>query len=107
MKILNYTPHSITLIDYKGESTEYPSNGVARCEEIKSVVGSAGGYPIYEVKYGNLSGLPEWEDNTVIVVSVIAAQAAKAAGRTDCLIVTDVVRNDKGQVIGARGFASV
>lgn len=107
MKILNYTPHAITLINYKGESVEYSSSGIARCEEIKKVIGSAGGYPIYSVEFGNLSGLPEWEDNTVIIVSAIAAQAAKAAGRTDCLIVADTVRNDKGQVVGAKGFSVV
>ena len=107
MKILNYTPHTISLLDADGCTTEYASNGVARCKEQKVVIGSAGGYPVYNVTYCELSGLPDVEDNTVIVVSALAAQAAKAVGRNDCYIVADTVRNDAGQVVGAKGLAVV
>jgi hypothetical protein len=107
MKILNYTPHTISLLDEDGHAAEYASNGVARCKEQKAVIGSAGGYPVYSVTYGELSGLPDVEDNTVIIVSALAAQAAKATGRNDCYIVADTVRNEAGQVVGAKGLAVV
>ncbi len=107
MKILNYTPHTISLLDADGRTTEYVSSGVARCKEQKTVIGSAGGYPVYSITYGELSGLPDVEDNTVIIVSALAAQAAKAAGRNDCYIVADTVRNDAGHVVGAKGLAVV
>jgi hypothetical protein len=107
MRILNYTPHTISLLDGDGHTTEYTSNGVARCKEQKTIIGSAGGYPVYSITYGELSGLPDVEDNTVIIVSALAAQAAKATGRNDCYIVADTVRNDAGQVVGAKGLAIV
>ena len=107
MKILNYTPHTINLIAPDGASVEIPSSGVARCEEFKVQVDTINDFPVYHIKYGNLSGLPDSEDNTVIIVSALAAQAAKEAHRTDCYIVADTVRNDKGQVVGAKGLAIV
>lgn len=106
VKILNYTPHVITLI--KGDvSLEIPSSGVARCQEVKEKIGEVNGFPVYSITYGPVSGLPEPAEDTVIVVSSLNANGAKAAGRTDCLIVTDTVRNDKGQVVGACGLAVV
>ena len=107
MNILNYTPHVVSLIDADGHTTEYTSNGVARCKEQKTIIGSAGGYPVYSITYGELFGLPDVEDNTVIIVSALAAQAAKVVGRNDCYIVADTVRNEAGQVVGAKGLAIV
>jgi hypothetical protein len=80
---------------------------VARCKEWKTVIGSVGGYPVYSITYGELSGLPNVEDNTVVIVSALAARAAKAVGRNDCYIVADAVRNEAGQVVGAKGLAIV
>ena len=107
MKILNYTPHEITLVGSDGASTTFPSVGIARCNEVKRVVGSAGGYPLYSISYGDLSGLPAQTQDTILIVSAIAAQAAKAAGRADCYIVADTIRNEKGQIVGAKGLAVV
>lgn len=107
MNILNYTPHVINLVREDGSQEVIPSSGVARSQEIKNKVGEVNGFPVYVVTYGELTGLPEQADDTVLVVSGIAAYAAKAAGRTDCRTVSDTVRNDAGQIIGAKALAIV
>ena len=79
MNILNYTPHDIHMI--KGDETiTIPSSGLARCQEIKNKVGEVNGFPVYAVSFGEVTGLPEPQPDTIIVVSQLTANGAKAAG---------------------------
>jgi len=64
---------------------------------------------LISTEFGEVSGLPEPQIDTYYVVSVVAANAAKAQGRstTDLLLVADTVRNAGGQIIGCQKFARV
>ena len=102
---VNLTPHNISLVLDDGIH-EIPSEGIARAEEEKTLIKTLpGGIPIYKIRYGNVSGVPEPAENTYYVVSKIVADAL--IGRDDILIVTQTIRNEKGQIIGCMGFASL
>jgi len=125
MKFLNMTPHTITLCDADGNVlVQIPSTGNRlECEAVRTVTGtvSIDGHdmPVTAVALGELRlfdmatkqvvsvGLPPIEDGTVYLVSRIAAEAAKLAGRTeDFLVPDDTVRKD-GQVVGCKALARV
>jgi hypothetical protein len=63
--------------------------------------------PVITSSYGEPIGLPAPEEGVICVVSVLTAQAAKAAGRStsDLLITSDPVRSADGKIIGCRKFA--
>src|SRR5690606_2957528 len=98
--IINLTPHAINVFSPEGEEiAAIPSSGLARARalpELDGTVDIAGAsVPVYRVSYGEVSGLPEPEDDTQYVVSPLAAQAAARAGRTthDLLMTHDPVRD--------------
>ena len=106
--IKNLTPHTINVY---GENdtivASYESLGIARAESREKLVGSINGIPLVEMEYGEPTDLPEPEEGTKLVVSMLTATAAQRSGRTtdDLLIVADLVRDDQGRVIGCRKFS--
>ena len=110
IKLLNYTPHTITMIGSLNEIVlELPSKGVARCKSTRYAVGQINGIPMNRTVFGNIEGLPNPKDDTYIIVSRIVAEAAAEAEnpRNDLIIVDDTVRGADGQIIGARAFARI
>ena len=129
-KIVNLTPHPIALLaeDKAGDTAgsvgfgrgarpgqfrlvaELPSEGVARAYPSTETVGEvevAGEkFPVTRTTFGSPEGMPEPDEESVYVLSLITAQAAAAAGRStdDLLIVGETVRDDKGVIIGCTGF---
>lgn len=121
MKIINLTPHTVNIVDQTGNTiATFPSEGNARANQTEKLVGSVNGICLFSVEFGETVGLPEPEEGVKYVVSIITANAAKAAGRdtSDLLLTTKLVRKDengviatgmtaKGQIIGCEGFATV
>lgn len=99
VKIINLTPHPINLIGIG----EIPSSGIARLEEKVEVVGDIDGIPIIKKQLGKIIGLPEPQPDTIFVVSLPVAQAAK---RADVLAIGESVRDVKGNVVGAKSLAT-
>lgn len=98
MNIVNCTPHAITLNN--GES--FPISGnVARV----SSTFEANGKGFFKVAYGEVTGLPDEQDDTLYIVSSMVANATSrrdvivpATGHPEC------IRNDKGQIVSVPGF---
>jgi hypothetical protein len=115
-RLVNCTPHAITLIRPEGRVTVPPSGMLARAameravvEEV-AVVGGDGApltVPVHRVTYGALDGLPAPRAGTLYIVSALAAQAALALGRNDVVIVDLAVRDGEGRIIGAEALARV
>lgn len=112
MKVVNLTPHAVTLMPAGPEGPQVvlpPSGVVARCattrEKIDTVDLDGVQIPVNQTSFGDLEGLPEPQDGVMYVVSALAAQAAVKAGRTDVLIVDDAVRDEAGRIVGARALA--
>ena len=117
MKLVNLTPHPITL---QGEDTKVtipPSGKVARVVEeqrASALLAFQGDkvddlIPIYSVPLVDLSvrkvvDLPDPEDGTLYIVSRPVALAL-AGTRADVVVPDDFVRDDQGRIIAARRLA--
>lgn len=133
-KVRNLTPHEIVLVrgsetgeivgftgfGHKQTEAKYsilrvlPSEGVVRASQLDKPAGTLhleGGVSVelISTEFGEVSGLPEPQTDTMYVVSVIAASAAKAQGRSteDLLLVADTVRDAEGKILGCQKFARV
>lgn len=117
MRIYNYTPHAITIVN--GDvRIELPSVGVIRAKSVQTQVGtiyhteSAGveyAVPEYKLTFGEPEGMPEDIDpDGVYVVSTIAAQALKDYGWAGTYMVTcGAIRDEQGRIIGCQGLARI
>ena len=110
VKIINLTPHDINFVGATIDGDiVFPSAGIARAEEITEQLDAIwDGYnrfPVVKKKFGRVSNLPEQQKNTFYIVSVIVANALPE--RSDLLIVSETVRNEKGQIMGCKSFAHV
>lgn len=133
-KIINLTPHPIIVVkdDPEGPNTGFvgtgpatkeikysivaeikPAGPVARARQTDKVVGelpvNGHNVPLVTSEYGEPTDLPAPEDDVFYAVSILTAQAAKAAGRTtsDLLVTSDPVRDSAGKIVGCRKFAIV
>lgn len=97
MRLINLTPHDINIIG--GETIK--SSGVVRLSVKTEVVGEVNGLPLTKKVFGEVEGLPEKEKGTLFIVSALVAGAVDR----DDLIVPNVVRDDKGRIIGCDGFS--
>lgn len=112
MKIINLTPHAVGLVDDEGVLVvEYPSAGVARAAQHDSpaaaVVADGVSIPTVVSTYGELTGLPEFEPETMYIVSGLTVSAAREAGRevSDLLTPAQIVRDSEGRIVGCGAFA--
>ena len=124
IKIINLTPHKVRLMDKDGNVlVVFPSEGTVRLEErrqkIKTIQYSFIEQPIdmtehedpihkkinidiYKKTFGG-SNLPQRQKGTYYIVSLPVAQAFPE--RDDFLVPDQLVRDEEGQVIGARSFS--
>jgi hypothetical protein len=118
MTIINATPHTITILDRTGiiqdakkqflaETVEImrsipPSGILPRVSMSNSPCGGIDGIPIESVIYGEIEGLPEYQEEVYYIVSGLVAAAAAKIGRVDCLAPGALVRdkNNPGLILG-------
>lgn len=105
MNIINLTPHDIHICDADGIVTRTitRSGSQARCAVSTVVAGSADGIPLVCAEFGDVSGLPETQPNTLYLVSLFVRQASP--NRTDIASPGEMVRNTEGQIIGCKNLA--
>jgi len=98
MVFKNFTPHNIVLNDGR----EFASEGLARVSSEHTAFSEDG---VCEVVFGEVSGLPEPVEGTMLIVSALVAQAAK---RGDVVSPAtghpQTVRNEKGHIVSVPGF---
>lgn len=114
--IVNLTPHAVNLIGAEGETLAVfaPTGTIARAAQTDITVGQVEVAPgvsvdVVSTSFGDPTDLPDPAEGTYYVVSILTAQAAKAAGRStsDLLVTSDPVRGDDGRIIGCRRFSVV
>jgi hypothetical protein len=108
--IKNYTPHDVTV--FTGDTkVVFQVEGEARVEQENVPVEFNSDVPVVRTTYGEITGLPKQQlqqDGTPTVyyiVSSLVVQAAKRDGRRDLLFPTDMVRDEKGRLIGCKVLA--
>ncbi len=107
IKMVNLTPHEITVYDAAGESVlqVIPSSGTARAAQTREPLDDINGIPVSKTGYGAVEGLPDQRDGVVYIVSVLTAQAAP--DRNDLYIVDKLVRDDTGRILGCKALAQI
>ena len=112
MKIENYTPHAIRF-QTTGGTFEVQSVGVARATTESKLVGFIDDLPVMQKSFGKVYGLPDpnlIDENTILIVSSLTAQAAKAENHPlldKMYIVNDTLRDANGRIVAATSLAKV
>lgn len=105
-EIVNLTPHPLHIAGVVIQ----PSGQVARVSEVSERRGmleyGSLQIPVIVKWFGDVEGLPEPQDGVIYVVSVLTAQAAWAAGRTDVFCPGDLIRDESGRVVGAASLCA-
>ena len=110
MAFINLTPHTVNLFNSQGEMvlTLPPSGNVARVVENRRRLESDRftriyqGIPVDMVEFGEVTGLPEPQGEDIFIVSAMVARAAYL--RSDVVSPGPAVRDEQGNIIGARGL---
>ena len=109
--IVNLTPHDVVVYDENGENIlqTIPSSGMARVEQKSEKFAEINGIPVNKTSYGVVENLPDKKEGTIYIVSLLTAQAIKEQepNRKDIYIVDEIVRNEKGQILGCKAFARI
>jgi hypothetical protein len=105
--LVNLTPHPLSLRRADGSTLDLPPSGtIARVASSDQVVGLIEGLPLHRMALGQeVQGLPPPQEGTYYIASLLAAQAAKAQGRTDVYAPGPAVRDADGRVVGADGLS--
>ena len=109
MKIINATPHAINIIGDNGNIllTVEPSGILVRVSQKTTDDGCITvdevSIPVTSNTFGDVVGLPEFNPDTIIIVSAMVANACH--DRTDLALVNQAVRDDKGRIIGCRSLS--
>lgn len=98
MEIVNLTPHAISI----GDRTISPSGTIARVSVSLSPAGDLDGIPLVHGTYGEVTGLPYSQKGVLLIVSALVRCALP--NRKDLASPADLVRNDQGQIVGARAL---
>ncbi len=106
-KIINLTNHDITILTRNNEKVVIPRDGQIRCSisrlKIDTLVYNGVEIPINNTTLGDVPGLPEERDDTIIIVSAITAEALKGK-RNDIYTVDEPVRENY-RVVGCKSLA--
>jgi hypothetical protein len=113
VKLVNLTPHEVVVLDANNVVLRVPPSGqVARVAVKEELVGTVNGVPVYRTTYGAIEGLPEPEQGTIYIVSLLVLQAM--AGKRSDLVAPNTsptplgaVRDAQGRIIGVRSFVTL
>lgn len=102
--IINCTPHNINICE-NGQivRTISPSNVVPRLSQSTEDVGEIDGIRITKTAFGETQDLPEYKENTYLIVSRLVMSANPH--RTDLLVPNGIVRDSEGNIIGCESLS--
>ena len=108
MELINLTPHEIRIHNDDGALvlSVPPSGQVARVNvsrELDTEAACRLGVPAYITAYGEVTGLPEMQPDTIYIVSGMVRAALPA--RADLWQPGELLRDDAGRVVGCIGLS--
>lgn len=104
-KLINLTPHNVVLVTEETTITIEPSGIVPRLKEIQEEIGEINRIPVMKKSFGEIDNMPNEEENTVYIISALAASALKH--RDDVYVPNDIVRDKNGNIVGCRSLAKI
>lgn len=105
-RFVNLTPHDVT-VSSCGKIKKYVKDGnVARVSETVTLAFTIDDCDISDVVFGDIIGLPAPVKGVYFIVSAMVKEAVKksGSGRNDCVSPGNLIRNEKCEVIGCKGF---
>lgn len=106
-RLVNLTPHDV-VIRQNGEDIVIPKSGkVARVKEQERNTKTINGILVTDISYDETLNLPEPEDNTYYIVSIVVAYANKE--RKDLFFPDglNAYRDEKGQIEAVPGLRRI
>jgi hypothetical protein len=103
--IVNKTPHEVHIVDENGQVLKTYQKGDSQIRlAVKTVqdVPLMDGTPTSRTNFGEPEGLPEYQTGIFYIVSQLVKSALPY--RTDLLVPAEVVRDDKGNIIGCKSL---
>lgn len=99
MKLRNFTGH---VINIPSINLDLPIEGAVKTNQVQELIYNIGGLPVYNLRYLDVTGLPEEEENTLVIVSAISLNAIRELfpDRKDCCAVHKVIKDAHGNTIG-------
>ena len=102
--LLNCTEHDVVITFGRKQFTIKPCGVCPRVESRTSIEGMVGAIPIMSVDLYGISDLPDKQEGTLLIVSRMVADAGQGLGRDDLVYPVNLIRDDKGRVVGAEGL---
>lgn len=104
MEIVNLTPHAVKVILDNGKEKVYlPTGNVARIKESRFRGSEIDGVPLNRKEFGEVEYLPAAAPHRVHIVSSQVVEYMRGM-RSDLVAPDDLVRDDKGFIIGCKSF---
>ena len=120
IRLVNLTPHSIKVFDDRNQMVEEIPSSKLPVRVVESCIARYGmavktdrkmvhGFLVKELVESKISNMPDKKQNTMYIVSRVAAQyIARYMQRDDILTIADYVRDPKsGVILGCRNFCKV
>lgn len=114
MNAINLTPHEINIVGNEGKVllSVAPCGVIGRADEVRTNLDKLSlpgvEVPCAKMDFTAANSIPAPVEGTILIVSVLTAQAARRSGRTsDIYFPTDLVRDDRGRIVGARMLAQL
>jgi hypothetical protein len=101
MKLVNLTPHTLNIHTDNGVESIEPSGQVARVDSESTPAEPIGNIPTFHVEFGEVTDLPEPQEDVVYIVS---GMVSDAISRRDVLSPGQLVRDENGRPIGCKGL---
>ena len=107
MNIINLTPHTLNILNSDGfGGVDVPPCGtVARVATSRVQTGEVRGTPLFETRFGEVTGLPAASEDAILVVSGLVAAHPSVRDRADVFSPGELVRDEGGKPIGCRGLS--
>ena len=108
MKIVNLTPHAVTLHGAEGKAmTLAPSGQLARLavarEPMFPITVDGVTLSVSRPTFGAVTGLPDAQPGVLLLVSALVAEAVR---RVDVVSPGELVRDSAGVIVGASGLCA-
>lgn len=104
MKVINCTPHTVTVNNNVIEASDYALPRVnSKAIQVDSIMLEDGGIiPIMKTEYGEVKNIPPVQEGVIYIVSRMVAAALPE--RKDLFFPSELVRDSEGKVIGCVGI---
>lgn len=105
MSVINKTPHQVHIVDENCQLVRTYEKGDSQIRlAVKTVQDTAlvDGTPTSRTEFGEPEGLPEFVEGVFYIVSQLVKNALP--NRTDLLVPAEVVRDEKGNILGCKSL---